>query len=144
MRFRLPRFGWSSPTPPWPPTEIVSGVWQSGHPEAARRWDALVDLEGSHPPPRGVDVYVRWPIDDGPSPEHAVLVALADLVADLRDNGKQVLIHCAEGRNRSGLLVAAVLVRDGMDSAEAISLIRTRRPGALVNQQFVQHLVERM
>jgi len=71
-------------------------------------------------------------------------VALADLVADLRRAGKQVLIHCAGGMNRSGLLVAAALVREGMEAQEAIALIRARRPGALNNRQFVRHLLEQL
>ena len=103
-----------------------------------------MDLEGSHPRPDGVDVYVQWPIDDGPPPEHAVLVALADLIGDLRKAGKRVLIHCAEGMNRSGLIVAAVLIREGMHPEEAIELIRARRPGALANPEFTQHLVNEM
>lgn len=142
MWIRLPGLR-RTDTPPWPPTEIVAGVWQAGQPHPGRRWDAVVDLDGGKPPLGDVEVYVRWPIPDGPPPEHAVLVALADLVADLRGAGKQVLVHCAHGRNRSGLLVAAVLVRDGMGAGEAIELVRRRRPGALNNERFVQHLMER-
>lgn len=142
MRIRLPRFRRAA-APPWPPTEIVSGVWQSGHPQLGRRWDAVVDLDGDQPPPEKAGIHIRWPIVDGPPPEHAVLVALADLVADLRGSGKRVLIHCAYGRNRSGLLVAAVLVRGGMEVNEAIELVRARRPGALNNRRFVECLLER-
>lgn len=130
--------------PPWPATQIVEGVWQSGHPQPGDRWDAVIDLDGDQPLLEDVALYVRWPIVDGPVPEHAPLVALADFVADLRRAGKQVLIHCAGGMNRSGLLVAAALVREGMAPQEAIELIRSRRPGALNNRQFVQHLLEQL
>lgn len=130
--------------PPWPATEIVEGVWQSGHPQPGELWDAVIDLDGDQPLLEDVGLYVRWPIVDGPVPEHALLVALADLVADLWREGKRVLIHCAGGMNRSGLLVAAALVRNGMGAEEAIELIRARRPGALSNKQFVQHLLERL
>ncbi|MGH8900796.1 MAG: protein-tyrosine phosphatase family protein [Egibacteraceae bacterium] len=131
-------------TPPWPATEIVEGVWQSGHPWPGERWDAVIDLDGNQPPLEDVGLYVCWPIVDGPVPDHGLLVALADLIADLRRAGKRVLIHCAGGMNRSGLLVAAALIRNGMGAAEAIKLIRDRRPGALNNQQFVEHLLERL
>lgn len=130
--------------PPWPATEIIEGVWQSGHPRSNEQWDAVIDLDGDQPPLENIALYVRWPIEDGPAPEHAPLVALADLVADLRRAGKQVLIHCAGGMNRSGLLVAAALVREGMEAQEAIALIRARRPGALNNRQFVRHLLEQL
>jgi protein-tyrosine phosphatase len=133
-----------APAPPWPATEIVEGVWQSGHPEPGERWDAVIDLDGDQPPLEDVGLYVRWPIVDGPVPEHALLVGLADLVADLWRAGKRVLIHCAGGMNRSGLLVAAALIRTGMRAEEAIELIRARRSGALSNQQFVEHLLTRL
>ena len=128
--------------PPWPATQIVECVWQSGHPRPGERWDAVIDLDGDQPPLEDVGLYVRWPIVDGPVPEPALLVALGDLVADLQTAGKRVLIHCAGGMNRSGLLVAAALIRNGMAPAEAIALIRDRRPGALNNQQFVEHLLK--
>jgi hypothetical protein len=143
-RMNAAEYGPQALAPPWPATEIVEGVWQSGHPRPGERWDAVIDLDGDQPLLEDVALYVRWPIVDGPVPEYAPLVALADLVADLRRAGKRMLIHCAGGMNRSGLLVAAALVRDGMSAQDAIDLIRARRPGALSNRQFVQHLLERM
>jgi hypothetical protein len=72
------------PAPPWPAGEIVSGVWQSGSPQPGEHWDAVIDLDGSAPPLDGIALYVHWLIEDGPAPERATLVALADLVNDLR------------------------------------------------------------
>ncbi len=129
-------------TPPWPPTEIVPGVWQSGSPEPGEHWDAVIDLDCSAPPLEGVAFYAHWPIEDGPAPETVVLVALADLVNDLRRGGKRILIHCAGGVNRSGLLAAAALIRDGMGAVEAVKTVRARRPGALINPEFVRLLTE--
>jgi len=126
--------------PPWPPHEIVPGVWQSGSPEPGEHWDAVFDLHGSAPPLEEVEFYVHWLIEDGPAPEFATLVALADLVDSLRQAGKRVLIHCAAGINRSGLLSAAVLIRGGYDADEAIALVRTARTGALNNPNFVELL----
>lgn len=126
--------------PPWPPHKIVPGVWQSGSPEPGEHWDAVFDLHGSAPPLEEVEFYVHWLIEDGPAPEFATLVALADLVDSLRQAGKRVLIHCAAGINRSGLLSAAVLIRGGYDADEAIALVRTARTGALNNPNFVELL----
>jgi protein-tyrosine phosphatase len=117
-------------------------VWQSGSPQPGEHWDAVIDLDCSAPPLEGVAFYAHWPIEDGPAPETAVLVALADLVNDLRRGGKRVLIHCAAGINRSGLLAAAALIRDGMEADEAVETVRARRPGVLNNPEFVRQLIE--
>jgi protein-tyrosine phosphatase len=83
---------------------------------------------------------VHWLIEDGPAPPFSTLRSLADLVEDLRADGKRVLIHCAAGINRSGLLSAASLIRGGHDPDEAIDLVRQARSGALNNQNFVDLL----
>jgi hypothetical protein len=126
--------------PPWPPDQIVPGLWQSGSPEPGEHWDAVVDLHGDAPPLEGVEFYVHWLIEDGPAPDRSTLIALADLVRDLRAAGKRVLVHCAAGINRSGLLAAASLIREGYDADEAIDTVRRARTGALNNPEFVEAL----
>ena len=55
--------------------------------------------------------------------------------------GKRVLIRCQAGWNRSGLVMALVLMREGYSAEEAIALIRERRsPNALKNGAFVDFL----
>ncbi len=125
---------------PWPPDEIVSGLWQSGSPEPGEHWDAVVDLHGDAPPLEDVEFYVHWRIEDGPAPDRSTLIALADLVRDLRAAGKRVLVHCAAGINRSGLLAAASLIREGYDADDAIETVRRARTGALNNPEFVEAL----
>lgn len=123
--------------PPWPPDEVVSGVWQSGLPHPGERWDAVIDLDGSEPPLEGVELYVHWLIDDGPAPDLVTVRALADLVDDLRRDGKRVLVHCQAGINRSGLISAASLIRAGYTPDDAIAAVRASRAGALDNDEFV-------
>lgn len=56
--------------------------------------------------------------------------------------GNRVLIRCQAGWNRSGLVTALVLMRDGYTAEEAIDLIRERRsPYALCNYDFEQFLL---
>lgn len=81
----------------------MPGIWQSGSPQPGEHWDAVIDLDGSAPPLDGIALYVHWLIEDGPAPERAVLLALADLVNDLRRARKRVLIHCAGGINRTAV-----------------------------------------
>lgn len=55
--------------------------------------------------------------------------------------GKKVLIRCQAGWNRSGLITALVLIREGYSAAEAITLIRQNRSEyALCNPDFVEFL----
>lgn len=57
--------------------------------------------------------------------------------------GKRVLVRCQAGWNRSGLIMALVLIREGYTPAEAIRLIRENRsPNALCNPDFVNFLLD--
>jgi protein-tyrosine phosphatase len=49
-------------------------------------------------------------------------------VASERAAGRKVLAHCQHGRGRSVMLVAAVLMNEGLSATEAIERIRARRP----------------
>jgi protein-tyrosine phosphatase len=56
-------------------------------------------------------------------------------------SGRKVLIRCQAGLNRSGLVLAQVLVNNGSPAEEAVELIRTRRSHqAFHNQSFVDYL----
>lgn len=58
-------------------------------------------------------------------------------------SGKRVLSRCAAGLNRSGIITALVLIREGFTASEAIEMIRDRRsPSALFNQEFVNWLLD--
>lgn len=59
-----------------------------------------------------------------------------------RDGGK-VLIRCQAGYNRSGLMMALVLMRLGLTAEDAIELLRRRRgPDVLINRVFEQYVYE--
>ena len=66
----------------------------------------------------------------------AVDIAYADWKKGLR-----VLCRCQAGLNRSSLICALVLMKDGFTAEQAIALIRFKRsPQALFNQNFVSWL----
>lgn len=68
-----------------------------------------------------------------------VIYDLADWAHDRWSSGRRVLIRCAGGMNRSGLLVALTLMKSGLEADEAIALVRDRRhPWALSNRSFVE------
>ena len=74
----------------------------------------------------------------------ALLDGHADVEAFLskaRTSGR-VLVHCVQGLNRSGLVVAAALVRDGENVIDAVRTLRARRGNdALSNSNFQYQLV---
>lgn len=57
--------------------------------------------------------------------------------------GKRVLIRCQAGWNRSGLVMALVMMREGYGAREAIDLIREQRSShALCNKTFESFLLK--
>jgi hypothetical protein len=57
-------------------------------------------------------------------------------------SGNKVLIRCQAGLNRSGIVMALVLIRDGYSPADAITLMREKRSEAvLCNQAFARWLL---
>ncbi|MFE9170517.1 dual specificity protein phosphatase family protein [Streptomyces kebangsaanensis] len=142
-----------APDSPW--SEIVPGLWMGGHEfrghggrlELAVVRDefdlvqTLLRLPGHGPDP-GVEHHV-WPIPDGPldGTQLAGVMRLARAACDALEQGRRVLVRCYSGYNRSGLVVAHALIRQGRSADEAIRLVRARRsPWALHNELFVDYL----
>jgi protein-tyrosine phosphatase len=113
--------------------------------------DVIVDLEDWRVswvpavPPGGLFVSLPMEDDDEVDPK---VRELASFVASLVTSGKRVLVHCTEGLNRSGVVVARALMEMGMSPTEAIDLVRRQRgPSvdgfpALGNPAFVEWLLE--
>jgi protein-tyrosine phosphatase len=130
---------------------IATKLWMGSYPRGPVRYEfnALVlcakELQEhfEHPdPPR---ILVRVPLDDHEPTPAEVKLALrgARRVNELRRQGLRVLVTCAQGINRSGLVVALALVLDGMPAAQAIQAVRQgrRHPAgvqALRNPHFVK------
>jgi hypothetical protein len=100
--------------------------------------DAIVDLEHwewAWTPPVPVGrMYLSFPMED------------EDEVDPKVREGRKVLVHCTEGLNRSGVVVARSLMELGSTASDAIELVRRRRgPSvdgfpALGNEAFVEWL----
>jgi protein-tyrosine phosphatase len=57
-------------------------------------------------------------------------------------SGDRVLVRCQAGLNRSGLVLALILIKDGLKPAEAIARIRDNRgEDALFNRDFYNWLM---
>jgi protein-tyrosine phosphatase len=66
-----------------------------------------------------------------------------DFGYDRWKQGDRVLVRCQAGLNRSGLVLALILIKDGLKPAEAIARIRDNRgEDALFNQDFHKWLLK--
>ncbi len=80
---------------------------------------------------------LRWlhlPIADMQTPGEATHSAWRAYGARLNQalaQGERVLVHCAAGLGRTGMLVAKLLVMQGMPAEEAIAQVRAARPGTI-------------
>lgn len=108
-----------------------------GPPESAWKYaDVLVLCAEEHQPrvkvPKGKKV-LRFPIDDDiyrpiPPPVAEYAHQLAAELAKYIRAGKKVLVTCAQGVNRSGLISALTLMHAyGMTGRRAIDLLRSKR-----------------
>ena len=66
----------------------------------------------------------------GPDFVHAWIRAKRRVLESLR-RGERVLIHCAAGLGRTGMLAAKLLTELGMSPADAVRRVRAARPGAI-------------
>lgn len=106
--------------------------------------DTVIDLEGGLDEciptvPNGC-LYVYFPILDEQLPDLQKLEAVASLGAHLVANGHCVLCHCGMGFNRSALVAGRILHRLGMPGRTVVERLRERRPGALFNEVFADHI----
>lgn len=106
--------------------------------------DAVIDLEGGLdeciPTAPNTCLYVYFPIFDEDLPSPTRLEAVVRLGAHLVASGHRVLSHCGMGFNRSALVAGLILHRLGMPGEAVVARLRERRPGALFNQVFAEHI----
>ena len=110
-----------------------------------RHFDTVVTAYAWARPVAWMVKELRFGFYDG-NVEHIPFDQLRDIVVQAHADwkaGRRVLVRCQAGLNRSGLITALILIRDGMSAADAIDLIRERRsPDALFNLDFVSWLLK--
>jgi atypical dual specificity phosphatase len=75
--------------------------------------------------------YLHLPVDDMTSPTPIQLQQALSFVDWQRALGRPVVVHCRMGQGRTGTVLAAHLIRDGMEADQAIDHLRRICPGAL-------------
>jgi protein-tyrosine phosphatase len=132
---------------------IAPKLWQGSKPPRGLSlftagFDVLVLCAEEHQPWEadfpGVEV-IRAPNDDSGKPMTKAQLKTADRearrVAKRLRQGRRVLVTCAMGLNRSGLVSALALhYRDGLPGRACIEIVQKARPGALRNPEFVRAL----
>jgi len=137
--------------------EIIPHVWQGGFPGQEARANlpragfqvvVLAAREAQIPLsqfPPGITIYYL-PLDDLPLPlpdiTRAAVKKLARKLAAHVQHGENVLVTCAMGLNRSGLITGTTLKVLGMPGIEAVRKLRQLRdPQALSNPVFFAYVV---
>lgn len=130
----------SIPLPRDVSNEVVPGLHQGGLlcGDDSHDFDRTLTLAEGYPPGCHEVRMAGW--FDGPRVPTGLRLAV-DRVVQWREDGDTVLVRCAAGLNRSGLVVASVLITEGWGVEDAIQQVRDQRsPWALCNPDFVDHL----
>jgi len=113
---------------------------------------AIVSLTGTPLNPDAVSrigfEYLHSHISGAPSIKQ--LDHIIQFVERENAQSKPVLVHCGEGKGRTGTVLAAYLVYHGLSADEAIRMVREKRPGSIENleqenaiREFEKHLKKR-
>jgi len=127
---------------------LVAGASAFGMPATEvnkTNFDTVVTLYAWARPADWFVKELRLGILDGPMTDYN-LDDLRTLVLSAHSDwkeGKRVLIRCQAGINRSSLIMALVLIREGLSAKKAIDLMRKQRGMAvLANSHFVDWLMQ--
>jgi protein-tyrosine phosphatase len=102
--------------------------------------DEIEDLAGAAEA-RSVAL-LRAPIADFSAPDQRLdwPALIERLAGDLRQ-GRQIAFCCLAGYGRSGMMAARLLIATGSTPEDAITAVRTARPGAIESEEQVAYLL---
>jgi protein-tyrosine phosphatase len=127
--------------------EVVPGLWQGDwpYPSDLSMFDIVISAtaEGRPPVPslRPGAWHIHVPIHDHEMDQPDLVRDVARQVSMVHAEGRNVLVHCAQGLNRSGVIVARALMFEGWPVEDAIRVVRQARGAyALSNPWFVAWL----
>lgn len=127
-----PSFSWVDP-----PHVAALGFPDAGDLVWLRRngIDLLVSLTEDPPHRRAINdaglMTVHIPVPDMTAPSVRQLELAVDTLVRAKTTNLGVAVHCAYGKGRTGTVLAAYWVAQGLTAAEAIRKVREQRPGSV-------------
>lgn len=80
--------------------------------------------------------YLHLQVDDFAAPELEDIDRAIDFIDIQAEKGRPVMVHCAAGKGRTGVILAAYLIRkEGLSARESIEKIRAMRPGSIQSEE---------
>lgn len=79
--------------------------------------------------------YLHSPITDFTAPTLETLKNVTDFIEEMRNRNKPVVVHCGEGKGRTGTILAAYLIKKGYTAEEAIKEIRKKSPRSIETEE---------
>jgi atypical dual specificity phosphatase len=108
--------------------------------------EILISLTETPPPRKWLNdaglMHVHLPVADMTAPDEEQFTQLLGVFERAARSGLGVAVHCAAGRGRTGVVLAAELIRQGMTAHEAMRKVRTLRPGSIETMEQEEALVQ--
>jgi len=119
--------------------DVIHLAQESNHPRTDLPFDAIVTMYAWARPADWNIQEFRYGVPDASISDIDLnrLRQAVEFGYDRWKAGDRVLVRCQAGLNRSGLVLALILIKDGLTPQEAINRIRDNRgPDALYNEDF--------
>jgi len=84
---------------------------------------------------------LHLPVDDFHAPTTTQMLDALAFLDHAGASGTAVAVHCLAGQGRTGTVLAAYLIRDGLSSEQAIAEVRAICPGAIESSPQTAALV---